>query len=113
MAALRRQPGSLTLPNPATADRQYALGREHYRAGNFADAEQAFDAAVRASDRDARYLYFRGLCRWQQGRSDDATRDFARAADLERQNLPNSRDIDFALERVQGGSRQALNRYRP
>jgi hypothetical protein len=112
-AALQRHPGSSPRPNSVTAEREYGVGRERYRAGEYQAAEQAFDAAVKANERDARFLYFRGLCRWQQGRTEDAGRDFAKASDLERQSLPNPREIDFALERVQGGPRQALNRYRP
>jgi hypothetical protein len=112
-AALQRQPGTSPRPNSVTAEREYGVGRERYRAGEYQAAEQAFDAAVKANERDARFLYFRGLCRWQQGQTEDAGRDFAKAADLERQCLPNPREIDFALERVQGGPRQVLNRYRP
>jgi tetratricopeptide (TPR) repeat protein len=112
-AALHRQPGTLPRPNSAAAVREYGAGRELYRAGDYHAAEQAFDASHKANERDARSLYFRGLCRWQLGRTDDAGRDFAKAADLERQNLPHSGEIDAALERVQGGPRHALNRYRP
>jgi hypothetical protein len=112
-AALQRQPGTLPKPNAATADREYGTGRALYRAGDYQAAEVAFDAAVKANERDARHFYFRGLARWQLGRTDEAGRDFARGAELERQSLPNPTEIDFALERVQGGPRQALNRYRP
>jgi hypothetical protein len=112
-AALQRHAGSSPRPNAASAERDYGHGRELYRSGDYHAAEQAFDASIKANERDARYLYFRGLCRWQQGRTEEAGRDFARAAKLERQSLPNPREIDFALERVQGGPRQVLNRYRP
>jgi len=112
-SALQRQSGTSPRPNAVTAEREYAVGRELYRGGDYNAAEQAFDASVKANERDARYFYFRGLSRWQQARKEEASRDFAKAAELERLSLPNSRDIDFALERVQGGPRQVLNRYRP
>ena len=112
-SALLRVPGSLAQPNPAAAERQFGAGRDLFRAGNYYGAEQAFDAAIRLNDRDARYVYFRGLSRWLQGRTVDAAGDFARGAALERQNSPNPQDVDSALERVQGAPRQALNRFRP
>jgi hypothetical protein len=110
--ALYGQPAGAGRADPAAAERYYVAGRGYYGSRQYAAAYQAFDAAVKANGRDARYLYFRGLARFNLGQAREAGQDFAAANDLERKNLPYPGQVDLELERVQGAPRRALNAYR-
>jgi tetratricopeptide (TPR) repeat protein len=108
--ALQRDDGST--PRPMLAERQFNQGLEDFVAGRFADAEQAFAAAILLNNADARFYYYEGLARVQQGKAEQAVEDFRQGADLERRNKPNPKAVDASLERVQGKLRQAVTEYR-
>ena len=69
------------------------------------------DEAMRYFPSDARYLWFLGLARYQQGKS-SYHEDFRQAAALEQQGNPNRAEVNAALERIQGPLRAVLARYR-
>jgi tetratricopeptide (TPR) repeat protein len=103
-------------PAPATdpdlAEKLFSSGLQLYYAGKHADAEEQLAAAALQNARDARILYFLGLTRVAQGKTDAADADFRRAVELERRKLPESSEVSAALERIQGPDRQIINRYR-
>jgi uncharacterized protein (DUF3084 family) len=99
-------------PDPDRAERIFSDGLKAYFARDYADAEDQLIEAMKNNNQDARYVYFLGLARLQQGRIDAAQEDFRRAAALERQGLPDMRTINAAFERVQGPERQMINRFR-
>jgi hypothetical protein len=110
--ALRR-PESLEVANPLAAEQHYAIGLRLFNARDYAAAEKEFLAAVESDSQDARYYYFLGLSRLSLNKSTEAFEDFEQGARLEQQGRPGRRAVNAALERVQGGQRQAVNRYRP
>jgi tetratricopeptide (TPR) repeat protein len=95
----------------AGAQRYYAVGRRRYFAGDYANAEVSFQAALDKNP-DARYLYFLGLAQLAQGKADAARRSFDDGARLEAAGQPRLDEIDSALEMVQGNLRLRINRYR-
>lgn len=99
--------------DPLLAEKHYAAGLRHYWARRYDDAEREFFRAVSYYDQDARYLYFLGLARLNQGKRSFALEAFRRAGVLEQQAKPASATVSATLERVQGPDRQTLNRYRP
>src|SRR5262249_53907922 len=80
-----KRPDILVPPNPALAEKQYALGLDRFWSCRYAEAEPLFVEATRAYDQDARYFYFLGLSRLLQGKETDAREDFRLAAQLELQ----------------------------
>ncbi len=96
-------------PDVAAADRYYMIGRRHYFAGAYPAAEESFRAAVKEDDADARYHYFLGLARLAQGKKEGAEAAFDKGAALEAQGLPPRRDVNAALEPIQGALRRRLN----
>lgn len=105
-------PAAVETPDPAEAERRFVAGLSLYRAGKFAEAEEAFRAAVRLNDQDARFFYFRGLARTEVGQADEADEDFRTGSMLERLGKPGRGVINGYLERIQGSARQALSRFR-
>jgi len=85
---------------------------EAYFANRFVEAEAMLQTIVELHAGDARYWYFLGLAKFAQGKP-DAAEAFKRGAEQENRNLPSTRDINDALERVQGSARAALKPYRP
>lgn len=98
--------------DPLEAELQYTAGVQAFYSGNYVEAERALADAARQGIQDARYLYFLGLARYQQGNTAAADVDFREAARLERQSKPGRAGVNRALERIQGPGRQALERYR-
>lgn len=93
------------------AEKAYGLGLEAYYARRMADAETHLKTATLKNPNDARYWYFLGLARWQQGRNSEAEADFRRGAALEARGL--AVNIGNELVRVQGPARAALDAVRP
>jgi tetratricopeptide (TPR) repeat protein len=108
-----KRPEGLNPPDPAQAEKYFAAGLRLYYAGQYPEAEKQFLEAVRYHNQDARYLYFLGLSRLPQGKQSFAIEDFRTGAQLERLNRPGPATVSLSLERVQGPTRQTLNRYRP
>jgi tetratricopeptide (TPR) repeat protein len=100
-------------PDPKLAEKLFSYGLKAYYGKSFGDAEDELMNAVRNNNQDARYYYFLGLARLQQGKIEAAQDDFRQAAALERQGLPDSQTLNGYFERIQGPERQLINRYRP
>jgi hypothetical protein len=108
--ALRR-PETLAVQDPQEAERRYATGLRLLYSGRYAAAEKELLAAVAQDGQDARYYYFLGLARLNQGKR-DAYEDFEQGARLEQQGLPPSEAVNSALERVQGEARRTIDNAR-
>ncbi|MCE9529970.1 MAG: tetratricopeptide repeat protein, partial [Planctomycetes bacterium] len=106
-------PNSRLIRDDSLALKHYGLGLENYRNGQYEKAEQEFFTAIGYDNRDARYLYFLGLARWQQGNTDVAIRTYKAAALVEMQGKPTGRLVNSSLERIQGPTRLELEKYRP
>lgn len=89
---------------------QYEAGYRLYWSGRYPEAERAFAAAVKMDAGDARYFYYLGLARLQQGKRAEAAEAFRRGGRLEMQNKPPGPALGVALERVQGDARRTLDR---
>lgn len=105
-----RMPEALKPPQPLLAEKHYILGQRHYWQGRYPAAETELTRAVHYNADDARYLYFLGLARLQQGRQADAVEAFRQAGERERTGKPSMMEIGAALERVQGAVRTLLDR---
>ena len=106
-----RRPESLNPPNFFEAENRYGQGLRFYFARDYDEAEKHFQAATELFNQDARYFYFLGLAQLMQGK-EEAAENFEQGARLEKDNLPGSREISIALERVQGRARKVLNEAR-
>ena len=82
-----------------------------YFAGRYADAEAVLSKVTQQDPADARYWYFLGLSRFAQNKEDAAVA-FQMGAVQEARSLPPVREINAALEKVQGDARRALNTFR-
>ncbi len=100
-------------PDPTRAEKLFLYGLKEYYSRSFQEAEDDLLNAVRNNNQDARYYYFLGLARLQQGKIEAAQDDFRQASALERQGLPDSQTLNACFERIQGAERQLINRYRP
>jgi tetratricopeptide (TPR) repeat protein len=104
---VQRTPDRLRVAQPFQAERHYLAGLSRYHARDFASAEKEFGQAISNFDQDARYHYFLGLSRLQQGKRGSAE-EFDEAARLEADGRPARAAVDAALERVQGEPRRSL-----
>jgi tetratricopeptide (TPR) repeat protein len=111
--ALLRPSPTAGAVNPDLASQLFSDGAKLFFERRYDRAEELFAKAVSNNAQDARYLYYLGLARWQQGKRDVAVEDFKAAAALERQGHPLSRVVSESLERIQGDPRRTLNQYRP
>jgi Flp pilus assembly protein TadD len=95
------------------AGRGYADGLSAFNSGRPADAEKLFAAATQNYSGDARYWYFLGLSRHQQGKVAEAEVAFKRGAELESRGKPTSRAVSEAFERLPLALRQVVKAHRP
>jgi tetratricopeptide (TPR) repeat protein len=93
------------------ADRLYYIGRRAYLVGNYREAEETLQAALKENE-DARYYYYLGLAQNCQGKEKDAEASFRFGARLEASGVTTRRDIALALEPIQGPLRVRLNTLR-
>jgi hypothetical protein len=91
------------------AERYYSSGVAHYWGGDYATAEKDLDTAIRYFKDDARFFYFLGLARWQEGKREQANEAFQKGNELEAKSRPSSAQINSTLERIQGAARQAID----
>lgn len=98
--------------NPLLAERHYGAGLHSYHQNRFAEAANEFRQAISYFDKDARYYYFLGLCEFEQGKRNPAFQAWEQANRLENNSRPSSREVNLALERIQGERRAFLNSYR-
>jgi TolA-binding protein len=103
-------------PDRMLAEEHYEAGHQAYWQGNYQAAAREFDSAIRDAgqpSRDARYLYYLGLARFQQGNEPEAREAFLQASAIEREHSIQRPAVNGALERVQGQPRAILDTYRP
>ena len=89
----------------------YGRGVHAYNSHNYRNAWTLLNGAISQGSLDPRAFYFRGLALTRLGRSEDATADFERGAQIEATSnavFPVGR----SLERIQGTQRLALEKYR-
>lgn len=94
-----------------TASASYGRGVHAYFAGRYGDAEAWLSRALEFDPNDPRLFYFRALALMRLGRSDEACFDMEVGASLEAER-PNRYGVGVALQRVQGGDRLVLEKYR-
>jgi tetratricopeptide (TPR) repeat protein len=108
-----QKPDQTLVADNSLALKHYAEGLDYFRACRFDKAEKEFVQTVRFYNKDARYWYYLGLSRWIQGKETDAIDALKTGAVLETQGKPATRAVSDSLERVQGGIRGAIERFRP
>jgi tetratricopeptide (TPR) repeat protein len=100
-------------PSPKSlevAEKFFNDGYRRYFHHDFGGAEQSFLQAI-GQAQDARFYYFLALSQVGQGRNADGV--FSIANELERKAIPETKQINDALERVQGEARKTLELKRP
>jgi cytochrome c-type biogenesis protein CcmH/NrfG len=98
------------------AEEHYETGHQAYWQGHYNIAAREFEEAIRQAgqpSQDARYLYYLGLARFQEGNEKDAREAFQQASAIERDHSVQRPAINGALERVQGQARAIIDSYRP
>jgi tetratricopeptide (TPR) repeat protein len=98
------------------AEEHYQAGHQAYWQGRYKVAAREFDQAIREAgqpSRDAKYLYYLGLARFQEGDEEEAREAFLQASAIERDHSIQRPAVNGALERVQGQARAILDTYRP
>ena len=118
-ASLRAQANSNPkVANPKVSLRENASillgkGMHHFFAGEYREVVQTLDASIGLNQRDPRAYFFRGLARLQLDQDRAATRDFRQGAFWEAyQPRSYSKLVSRSLERIQGGTRQKIERLR-
>jgi tetratricopeptide (TPR) repeat protein len=109
---MKRTEFTAAAPNPLEAEKHYAAGLNFFFDNDYPAAEKEFLAAVADDASDARYYYFLGLARFEQGNQRAAMQDLEQGSRLEAMNRPASAAVSEALERIQGPVRQILNDVR-
>ncbi len=99
------------VPEDQAVARMYGSGVHAFFTGDYQRAYDDLTQAVEAGTADPRAFYFRGLAARKLGRLDEAEADFATGSRKEADGL-GSWPVSRSLERVQGGDRLALERYR-
>jgi hypothetical protein len=110
-----KRPDGVKPPQPVLAQKFYNNGLNFYWNRKFDKAEAEFLQAVKYYDQDARYLYFLGLSRLRQQKTDKlaaAYEDFRLAHRLEEEGNPDADTVNDALEKVQGKARRVLDNFR-
>lgn len=92
-------------------NRFYGQGVNAYFAGRSSEAESNLSQALALDAEDPRIYYFRALSLVRLGRLDEARGDMMVGASIEARH-PQRFAVGRALERVQGGHRLMLERYR-
>ena len=96
----------------AVLGQEYGSGVHAFFTGDNIAAHERLTAAINGGTKDPRAFYFRGLVYLKLGRGPEATIDFRRGAELESKDLNRFYNVGKSLERVQGGARIELERYR-
>jgi hypothetical protein len=90
----------------------YGTGVHQYFAGNYGQSISDLTAAIDGGTKDPRAFYFRALAEMKSGQQDMATIDLQMGAALETADVNQFYPVAKALERVQGSTRLAIERYR-
>ncbi len=90
----------------------YGSGVHAYFAGDYLTAYENLSSAIEGGTSDPRAYYFRGLTYMKLGRPEEAREDFSKGAELESQDVNQVYNVPQALQRIQGSTRLALEKYR-
>ncbi len=90
----------------------YGTGVHQYFAGNYAQAASDLSAAINGGSKDPRAYYFRALVDMRLGDQAKAAADLQTAAALETADVNQFYPVGKSLERVQGPTRLAIERWR-
>ena len=104
-------PQALSGQQTSELNRLYGQGVNAYFAGRSNEAESNLSQALAIEAEDPRIYYFRALSLLRLGRLDEARGDMMVGASIEARH-PQRFAVGKALERVQGGHRLMLERYR-
>jgi Tetratricopeptide repeat len=104
-------PQALSGQQTSELNRLYGQGVNAYFAGRSSEAESSLSQALALEAEDPRIYYFRALSLLRLGRLDEARGDMMVGANIEARH-PQRFAVGKALERVQGGHRLMLERYR-
>ena len=96
----------------AVLGQEYGSGVHAFFTGDNIAAHERLTAAIKGGSKDPRAFYFRGLVYLKLGRGPEAVMDFRHGAELESKDFNQFYNVGKALERVQGGARIELERYR-
>ena len=96
----------------AVLSQMYGSGVHAFFSGDYGQAYEHLSTAVDGGTADPRCYYFRGLTFLQLGREEEAKLDFEQAAQLEAEDINKFYNVSRALERIQGSTRLAVERYR-
>lgn len=96
----------------AAVDKLYGEGVHAFFAGNLGAAQQHLDASIAAGNRDPRCYYYRGLTLSRLGKADAAKADLQTGAKLEAQSPESTSLVNRSIQRIQGSTRLALEKYR-
>ncbi|MEX2111547.1 MAG: hypothetical protein WD845_00075 [Pirellulales bacterium] len=100
----------LSIAQEPVLEEFYGNGVHHYFSGDFGGAIAELDAAINSGSRDPRAYYFRGLAKLRMGY--DGAADLQQGAALEASDTDQYYPVSRSLERVQGSTRQTIERYR-
>lgn len=103
---------AMSRADEAATEKLYGEGVHAYFANDFEAALKQFDASIAAGNRDPRCYYFRGLANWRLGNADATKADFAAGAKIEAHNPEMTTTINRSMQRVQGSTRLAIEKYR-
>ena len=92
--------------------RIYGEGVHAYNRGDYRQAHERLTTTLESGNRDPRAYYFRGLTYLKLARPEQASRDFATAANLEVQDGNLADPVSRALTRIQGPDRLELESFR-
>ena len=90
----------------------YGEGVHAYNRGDYRQAHERLTTTIESGNRDPRAYYFRGLTYLKLARPEQASQDFAKAANLEVQDGNLADPVSRALTRVQGPDRSELESFR-
>jgi hypothetical protein len=90
----------------------YGNGVHSYFGGDYSRAFESLSSVIRGGAHDPRAYYFRALTEMRLGREQDATADLQKGAALEAADVNGRYSVSQALERIQGSTRAALEKYR-
>lgn len=92
--------------------RIYGEGVHAYNRGDYRRAHERLTTTIESGNRDPRAYYFRGLTYQKLARPEQASRDFAEAANLEVRDGNLADPVSRALTRVQGPDRLEIESFR-
>jgi hypothetical protein len=105
-------PAVVDAADPNVLQGLYHDGVKSFYGGDYTRAAEVLSTAIDAGSKDPRSYYFRGLSRLRLGKRSDADADFKQGAAIEGRDFDAFFNVSRSMERIQGGERLMLERYR-